>query len=142
MKKMKKLTKVISALLIVTIISLSTIPGTAKIEQATPLSSEHRIDILKMRGGFGITIVAKNNGDQDETNVSWEMTFTGSRMMKGRTVDGYCGDIKAGETFKFINRDSRGFGITDLTMKICFNQTYTCFEGSAILIYCLIFIRG
>jgi hypothetical protein len=132
--------KVVCAVLLVAVMSLATLPVTAKTGHETPITEEPRVDILKIHGGFGITVVALNNCSQDLTNVSWEMAFEGGHMLKGKTVKSEYRDVNAGETFRFLNMDSRGFGQASLTLTICYEDTTTQYQGPVFFMYNLVFI--
>ncbi|MEM4258906.1 MAG: choice-of-anchor J domain-containing protein [Candidatus Thermoplasmatota archaeon] len=74
------------------------------------------LEITAIKGGFGITVTAKNTGSADLTNVAWRIVLNGGVIILGKEKTGTI-DIPAGDQVS-IKSFVLGFGKTTVTTTV------------------------
>ena len=78
------------------------------------LSSVGDIEITEIKGGFGFRAIIKNNGEEDVTDVDWNINFEGDIILLGKHKSGKI-DIPVGEEAIIKSGLIFGFGETRIT---------------------------
>ena len=69
---------------------------------------------LEISGGFGVTVVVKNTGEEDFTDVEWSIILDGGFIILGKETSGKV-DIPAGESVEIKSSLILGIGLGILT---------------------------
>jgi uncharacterized repeat protein (TIGR01451 family) len=84
---------------------------------------------ISITGGKGFTVVVKNIGEADATNVVCNITITGGLFVKPKTFSGSQATLAVGETFD-IPCAPKGIGLGILTPLPSIQMDATCDEGA------------
>ena len=77
------------------------------------------IEIVKIKGGFGISVDLSNIIEQDITTIQWSIKIDGGIIFTANETSGIIDELKAGEKITFKSNLLFGFGIIDIT--VCAN---------------------
>ncbi|GAJ11789.1 unnamed protein product [marine sediment metagenome] len=141
MKKNDLFRKGLVYAIVVLFIGASIVPLTgSKIVEKTPMPTFDEIEdtsgcdcelgceleIELIFGRYGITMIIKNIGDSDCTNVRWRITFEGGIILLGRETSGTIICIPPGENVTVSSGWIFGFGRIIITVSV------ECAEGSSV----------
>jgi len=110
------------------VVEKSSMPTFDEIEDTSGCDCELgcELEIELIFGGYGITMIIKNIGDSNCTNVKWSITFNGGIILLGRDTSGTIICIPPGENVTVRSRWIIGFGRTTITGSV------ECAEGSSV----------
>jgi hypothetical protein len=88
--------------------------GNTETEKSQNFTVEAPPITITIKGGFGVSIVVKNTGDETLTNISWALNLDGKLIFVGKEKSGTIPSLEPGdsETIKDI---VVGFGKTGIT---------------------------
>ena len=89
---------------------------------------------VTIKGGFGVSVVVKNTGTEDLTNIDWSLNLDGKFIFVGKEKSGTIAALAAGEeaTLKDI---VVGFGKTGITALV--GDVETTASGTVLLVFVL-----
>ena len=120
----KKIIKIISIFILLS----SSVCITAE-QNFSMLSKFEFIDYVNLQievinGGFGVTSVIRNNGNENATNVNWDISIDGGIVLLGKNKQGTESFIFPNNSITVKNPVVFGFGKTVITVST------ECAEGS------------
>ena len=82
----------------------------------TNIDQKPELEIIKIRGGIGLTVIIKNVGTQNATHVAYHLKHGGGLFLRTTECDIGIPDIPPGETYKLKTGFIRyGFGLGVIT---------------------------
>jgi hypothetical protein len=72
---------------------------------------------VSIKGGIGISIILKNNGNENLTHIPWSIGLDGGLIIIGKSSDGILSQLKAGEE-KMIQTKILGFGKPQISVRV------------------------
>ena len=61
------------------------------------ITAPPNVEIVQIKGGFGVSAIIRNNGDSELTNVSWIVSLDGGFVMGTRSINGQVSSIPSGQ---------------------------------------------
>jgi hypothetical protein len=106
--------------------------GNVETEKSTDFTVEAPPLSVTIKGGLGVSVVVKNTGTSDLTNIDWSINLGGKFILVGKAKSGTIATLAAGDSVT-LKDFVIGIGSTSITALV--GDTETLASGTVLLIF-------